>query len=242
MARRHRNVEIVKTNTIWDTISKKRDEHKISKLHRYALDWYQVYGRSFPWRNTDDPYKILVAEVCLQKTDAEKVLPVYQYLVDQYPNLLLMSQAGIDDLYIQFAKIGLVKRASYILQISKYIVNELNSKVPKDRNVLKTIRGIGDYTANSVLCLAYNTRLPLLDGSTQRILTRVFDIMTEKPAWANKMMREFMAEILPKRKYQHFNLALIDIAAKYCRPKNMKCFECPLSLICDEASNIIMVQ
>lgn len=207
-------------------------EIRAKQLHDAALTWFSVNGRVFPWRSTRDPYQILVAEVCLQKTNAAKVVPIFNQIVEKYPDVMTLAAADPDNLREYFSDLGLLKRGGFLLEIAKAIVKNHGGIIPRDREALLIIKGIGDYTANSVLSLAYGERLPLLDGSTQRVIARIFNMSIDKPAWANKAMRGFMQGILPDNGAREFNLALIDIADKYCRPKKPRCGHCPISDIC----------
>jgi A/G-specific adenine glycosylase len=214
------------------------EEVRAKKLGNILLSWFHGNGRSFPWRSTQDPYRILVAEVCLQKTNAAKVVPIFEIIVEKYPDIESLAAADATDLRDYFSGLGLFKRASFLLQIARAIVDRYAGIVPRDRQSLLKVKGVGDYTANSVLCLAYGDPLPLLDGSTQRVLGRVFNRQTDKPAWANKSMRDFMQAILPHNGAREFNLALIDIADKYCRPKKPECGDCPVREACLTAIEI----
>jgi len=208
------------------------DRERAEQLCQIAIAWFRGNGRDFPWRCTRDVYQILVAEICLQKTNADKVLVVFDKIVGKYPNVEAIANAELSDINQYFSGLGLFKRGSFLIEIARAIVNDYGGVIPRDREALLKIRGIGDYTANSILCLGYGEQLPLLDGSTQRLLSRVFNRKAEKPAWANRNMRDFMGTILPGNNARDFNLALIDIAAAYCRPKKAKCSNCPLSAIC----------
>lgn len=211
------------------------EKAKSERLCRVLLPWFRDNGRDFPWRRTRDPYQILVAEMCLQKTNADKVVPAFEKIMSDYPQITLLSKANRDDLNQHFSYLGLFKRGDFLLGIAKTIMERHGGVIPRDREALLSIKGIGEYTANSILCLAYGERLPLLDGSTQRVLCRVFDKLADKPAWANKRMRGFMQAVLPADEAREFNLALIDIAASYCRPKNPKCSDCPIAGVCSAA-------
>lgn len=208
------------------------EKTRADKLCQLALRWFDKNGRSFPWRYTRDPYRILVAEICLQKTNADKVAPVFEKIIEKYPDVAALARANESDLKEHFSFLGLFKRGNFLLQIANTIVNDYGGVVPHDKESLLKVKGIGEYTANSVLCLAHEERLPMLDGSTQRVLARLFNKQIDRPAWTNKEMRDFMEAILPLEKVREFNLALIDIAAKHCRPKKPKCGDCPLIGVC----------
>lgn len=206
-----------------------------SKLSEAALRWFYQNGRVFSWRNTRDPYCVLVAEVCLQKTNADKVAMVFDKIIERHPSIIALAESSQESLSEYFAQLGLFKRGGFLVHIARTIVREYGGIIPRDRELLTQVKGIGDYTANSVLCLAYGDRLPLLDRSTQRVLARVFNKRIEKPAWADKKMRRFMQEILPNDGAREFSLALIDIAAKYCRPTKPRSEQCPLANFCSYA-------
>lgn len=220
------------TNTAEVELLTSEELHLANKISKVILHWFYQNGRVFSWRNTRDPYHILVAEVCLQKTNADKVALFFDKIIERYPSITDLAEANQESLKDYFSQLGLFKRSGFLIHIAKTIVKEYGGVIPRDRELLIRIKGIGDYTANSILCLAYGDRLPLLDRSTQRVLARVFNKQIEKPAWADKKMRQFMQDITPNEGAREFNLALIDIAAKYCRPKKPRSDQCPLSYYC----------
>lgn len=214
------------------------EQAKANRLCEAALSWFRENARAFPWRSTRDPYHILVAEICLQKTNADKVAPVFERIIKKYPTIAALAKADPNDINDHFSRLGLFKRGGFLLEIAKEIVEQYDGVIPRDRETLLKVKGIGDYTTNSVLCLAHDDRLPLLDGSTQRVLARVFSRSADKPAWANRAMRAFMQSILPNNQAREFNLALIDIADRCCRPRKPKCAACPLEALCLTAETI----
>lgn len=214
------------------------EKTRADRLHEAALSWFRQNGRSFSWRTTQDPYQILVAEVCLQKTNADKVVPVFETIMNKYPTIAALAKADANELSKHFSQLGLFKRGGFLLEIARTLLDQYGGVIPRDKEALLKVKGIGDYTANSILCLAYEEKLPLLDGSTQRVLARVFNRQVDKPAWANKRMRAFMEAILPSSNAREFNLALIDIADKCCRPRTPRCAECPLQALCLTATTI----
>lgn len=213
------------------------EKRKADRLGDAATSWFTHHGRQFPWRTTRDPYWILVAEVCLQKTNADKVAPVFKEIINKYPSIADLAAANPDELTKHFSQLGLMKRSRFLMRIAAVVLNQHDGVIPRDRDTLLKVTGIGDYTANSILCLAYGERLPLLDGSTQRVLGRLFNRPSDKPAWANKQMRDFMQVILPNSQAREFNLALIDIAYSWCRPRKPRCLPCPLRALCLSATS-----
>lgn len=188
--------------------------------------------RDFPWRRTRDPWKILIAEVLLQKTDAEKIAPVYEELVSRYPSPSDLANACLEDVQVFFTNIGLIKRAELLIRTARRLAEEHNNKVPLEEGTLLSLPGVGRYTANAVICLATDARVPMVDESIGRTLRRVFGLPNSIPAWRDKMLWDFAEEIMPHKGCRRYNLALIDFSAKVCRARALQCEVCPFPSIC----------
>jgi A/G-specific adenine glycosylase len=203
------------------------------RLRRRVVAWFNKFGRQFAWRVTKDPYEILLSELLLQKTDAAKVVVAYPQFLKSYPNPQKLARASLGKLARMLQSIGLVKRAGFLKRIGQKLVREYDGQVPRSREALLSLPSVGDYAANAVLCLAYGERYPLLDGSTSRVIQRIFNLKSRKPAWADSETRAFLGALLPRRSAREFNLGLLDIAAAHCRPTNPKCASCPVVKLCE---------
>ncbi|PWB71046.1 MAG: hypothetical protein C3F07_15625 [Anaerolineales bacterium] len=209
-------------------------EQKKLKFNRSISRWFYNHQRIYPWRKTKDPYKILVSEFLLQKTNADLALDVYKVLIREYPNPFLLAKAKVNNLRNQIAPIGLSYRADRLIKTAKQLVYEYNGQVPNNRKDLLKLYGVGLYISNAVLCFAYKDRVAIIDTNTIRIFGRVFGISSnnKRPRTDVKLEKK-MENWLPKRNFDMFNYALLDFGATVCTAVNPKCKKCPLNTICD---------
>lgn len=196
------------------------------------LNWFDNYGRKYPWRRTKDPYRIFVAETLLQKTNVEKVLPAYRTLVKKYPNLKSLSIAGLKDLRKIIAPLGLVKRAGFLKRGAQEVLRNFNSKFPQDKRDLKKIIGVGDYLAHAILIFCFGQKVPLVDTNVARVYNRMLNFKVSKLPYADKKLWIFSGEMLPSKRFQEYNLALLDLSALVCLPRRPLCYKCPCCKYC----------
>jgi len=201
-------------------------------IARRLLTWFDNRGRKYPWRRTKDPYRIFVAETLLQKTNVEKVLPAYRILIKKYPNVKSLSQANLKDLKRIVAPLGLIKRAGFLKRGAKEAVRNFKSKFPRTKNELKKIIGVGDYLAHAILSFCFGQKVPLVDTNVARVYSRIYNFKVSKLPYADKKLWLFSAEMLPQQRFQEFNLALLDLSALICRPRNPACYQCPCQNLC----------
>lgn len=208
----------------------KRAEIFANKL----LSWYKKNALRFPWRETSDPYKILLAEILLRKTTREQVKGIFDELVAKYPNLKKLASADISKLEKNIESLGMQKmRARLLIKLAKDIIKIHSGKVPRDRENLMKLHGVGAYSANAVLCLAYNEQLSIVDTNVIRIVERFFKIKSGKPRpRTDHEIWSFVEGLIPDGKARKFNLAMLDFANLVCTPKSPKCRTCPLKDIC----------
>jgi len=212
--------------------SKTNNAEKTKGLQNAVLSWYVDHGRDFPWRNTDNAFFILIAEVLLRQTQAERVANPYLALISKFPDPQSMAQADVTQLREWFHPLGLVKRADRLVETSKIIVRDFTGKVPNRLEQLMEFPGLGEYSARAVLCLAYNIQVPMIDEGSGRVLRRILNLQSEKPAYSDRRLIATAERMLPKGFARSFNLGLIDIAAVYCYPQKPSCLSCPLNWNC----------
>jgi len=196
------------------------------------LEWHANNFRSFPWRSKTDPYQILVAEIMLQRTKADQVVPVYEAFVRKFPTVRDLSCATLGQIEEYFARLGLFWRAGLIKRMAEEISEKFDGRIPDDRDRLLSIPAIGDYMADAVLAFAYGKNVPVVDANVCRVIGRVFGLKLEKEARRKAIFREIPARLLPRGKAKEFNWAMIDFASLVCLPRKPLCGKCPLNEIC----------
>ena len=210
---------------------------KTEAFQSSIIGWFASNGRRFPWRQTRDPFKILIAEVVLKLTGAWKAEQAYKYLTDTFGTPSRMAKANPKELAKAFQPLGLHSRASLLIEIAKRLNKQFDGVVPRTYEELTSLKGVGQYTANAILCLAYSERVPLVDGSVLRVFKRCFNYTTNKEAYADKKLWQIAQELLPKSSYYEYNLGLLDIGALICKHAKLLCDTCPISMICSSASD-----
>jgi len=198
------------------------------------LAWWESNKQQFPWRKESDPYRILIAEMLLRKTTARQVATIYKDFLRFFPDPKSLAEASIESLEIILKPLGMYKvRARILKDLGRVLVTKFSGYVPRSKHELLSLPGVSEYTANAVLCFAYNKEVPLVDTNVIRILYRVFVLKSDrKRAKDDPKIWRFVQEILPKGRARDFNLALIDFAHKICRPKNPICSSCIMLDIC----------
>ena len=194
--------------------------------------WWNKNKRQFPWREKGDPYSLFVAEFMLQRTQAAKVERIYTNFIAEYTNIWELAKAPSRRLSQTFSWLGLVKRAKYIRNAARIIVNEYEGQIPQTLEDLLKLPGIGRYTANAIACFAYNQALSVVDSTIARVLKRLLGYRTTKEAWEDKTTWKIADEFLDPKKPSNHNYALLDLAALVCLPKEPKCSQCPLKHWC----------
>ena len=198
------------------------------------LKWHKINSRDFPWRNTLDPYKILISEILLQKTRAENVVPVFNSFSKKYPSVEKLSAASYSELKNEIEILGLSnQRATKLQKLARILVDKYDGKVPDNKKELLELPGIGIYIANAVLCFAFGYDVPLLDTNIGRIIERVFSIKVSGEERKKEKVWEMIAEFVPEGKAREYNYSLIDFGALVCTARNPKHNLCPLTEICE---------
>jgi A/G-specific adenine glycosylase len=199
------------------------------------LKWFSKNRRSFPWRETSDPYKVLIAEVFLRKTDAGKVLGIYEHFIRRYSGFETLINADRRELENFLRPLGLYRRkAKELMDLARIVATKYRGKVPHSRRELLELPGVGHYTANAVLCFAFAKTVPLVDTNVIRVVTRVFSFKPKrKRARDDPEIWRDVRKIMPKGKARDFNLAMLDLAATTCLPKKPMCGICPVIFSCD---------
>src|SRR5262245_27518158 len=143
-------------------------------FRRRLLDWYRRNGRDLPWRQTRDPYRILVSEVMLQQTQVDRVLPKYHEWIEKYPTLGALAAAPVDEVSNTWRPLGYNIRPRRLHAIARESVARYGGELPGDEATLRSFKGIGAYTAGAVLSFAFGQRAAILDTNVARVLFRVF--------------------------------------------------------------------
>ena len=202
-------------------------------FRRRLLSWYRKHGRDLPWRETRDPYRILVSEVMLQQTQVDRVLPKYEEWLVRYPTFHALADAPEADVVKTWYPLGYNIRPRRLHAIAREAVTKFGGRLPDDEPTLRSFKGIGEYTAGAVMSFAFGKRAAILDTNVARVLFRVFIGRGEPRAHATERhLWTISRSVLPHRHVFDFNQALMDFGATVCRARKPECLMCPMSRKC----------
>lgn len=197
------------------------------------LQWYASHGRDLPWRRQHTAYAIWVSEIMLQQTRVETVREYYQRFMKRFPDIGSLARARADTVLKFWEGLGYYSRARNLHATAKIIYRDHDGLFPESIETLRTLPGIGEYTAGAIASIAFGQDAPVLDANVRRVLSRLFLIDTP-PGEARTLqaLRDRASEILPAGKAGDFNEALMDLGATVCLPRNPRCDACPLAERC----------
>lgn len=197
------------------------------------LRWCRSHSRNYPWRNTRDPYCVLIAEIMLQRTRADQVAPIYTEFITRYPDVPSLANADEKSLKKLLWPLGLHSRAGVLYKMAKDIRDRFDGKVPFQRDQLRWITGVGDYVAGAVLSVGFGRPEGIVDANVVRVFSRFTGMQfSGEPRRSPEMVA--LAQIYAdSRVARKANLALLDHAALVCRSRNPLCKTCPLRNHCD---------
>ena len=199
------------------------------------LAWYDRHARVLPWRarrgETADPYRVWLSEIMLQQTTVRAVAPYYAKFVARWPTVEALGAASLDDVLRAWAGLGYYARARNLHACAKMVIERHGGIFPEDLAALRTLPGIGDYTAAAVGAIGFDAPAVPVDGNVERVVTRLFAVEDELPA-AKPEIKRLATSLLPARRAGDFAQALMDLGATICSPKRPACALCPWNESC----------
>jgi A/G-specific adenine glycosylase len=202
-------------------------------FRRALLRWYGQHGRDLPWRETRDPYAILVSEFMLQQTQVASVVPYYENWLGRFPNFASLAQSSENDVLHAWQGLGYYARARNLHAAAKIIATKLRGQCPQGVDELRSLPGIGRYTANAIATFAFNQPVPVVDANIARLLARLFNIRVPIDSAAGRdSVWNFASQLIDQSEAGVFNSALMDLGATICVPRAPKCGICPVKKFC----------
>ena len=211
---------------------------KKTDFQRNLLAWYDENKKNLPWRNDTEPYHIWISEIMSQQTQVETVIPYYLRFMTKYPTIADLANANDDELLKIWEGLGYYSRARNLKIAANQIMTEFDGKFPSDLTAIKSLKGIGPYTAAAISSISFGQAEPAIDGNLLRVTARIFqlsdDIANQK---SRKVFDEKLRELISQNRPGDFNQALMDIGSTVCTPKIAKCEICPLTTFCQAFAN-----
>ena len=204
-------------------------------LYRNLYHWFERNHRTLPWRETTNPYHIWVSEIILQQTRVAQGLEYYLRFIHRFPSVEDLAQAEEDEVLLYWQGLGYYSRARNLHKGAKLLAHK---PFPDTFEQLRTIPGVGDYTAGAIASFAYNLPHPALDGNVYRVLSRLFDCDIPFDTTLGKHTFHQLAEdLLDRSQPRLFNTAIMEFGALFCTPQTPDCRQCPLQTFCKAFAN-----
>jgi A/G-specific adenine glycosylase len=198
-------------------------------FRRRLLAWGREHRRSFPWRETSDPWEILVAEVLLQRSRGKTVAKVYEELFRRWPDAEAMSRARESSIAAVIRPLGLTRRAATLRSMAREVVRL--GGVPRSFDELVALPGVGRYAANATLVVGFGKRAPVVDGVSARVYRRYLGLDSGLLPSEDEDLWAAVSDATPARS-REWNWAVLDLAAEVCLPARPRCSACPLAARC----------
>jgi A/G-specific adenine glycosylase len=210
------------------------DGARAARLRRELLAWYAANKRDLPWRRTRDPYAVWLSEVMLQQTRVETVVPYYARFLRAFPTVHALAEAPEGDVLALWSGLGYYRRARMLHEGARHVARVRGGTFPGDPEGLRTIPGIGPYTAGAVASIAFGTAAPLVDGNVARVLARLFAIEDDvRGAVGLARVWALAGELVDRGAPGEWNQALMELGATVCTPRAPRCDACPVRASCD---------
>lgn len=209
------------------------NDYTVKQIREALISWGNDNFRSFPWRMTRDPYKILLSEVMLHRTQAKQVVPVYEQFVQTYPDIPTMAKASRNELQDVLFSLGLRWRVDLIFDMGRELMERFGGAVPVAREDLLSLPGVSEYIAGAVRAFAWDFPEALADTNTIRVTGRLFGLTIKDSSRRNRRFRRLLSTLLDRENPRFYNYALLDLADKVCMKKQEPaCEKCPLIQWC----------
>jgi len=212
---------------------------EVLAFRRGLLRWFRRAGRDLPWRHTRDPYRVLVSEVMLQQTQVSRVTEYYPRFLARFPSLGSLAEARPAEVREAWAGLGYYRRAANLHRLAQLVVNDHGGGIPADPAVLRTLPGIGRYTAGAVASFAFERRAAAVDTNVARVIRRAFVRRRRAPAAGRggsdeRAVWELAERLVPRagRASWTFNQAMIELGALICTARVARCGICPVRGAC----------
>ncbi|CAA9554226.1 MAG: A/G-specific adenine glycosylase [uncultured Thermomicrobiales bacterium] len=206
---------------------------KTARVRVRLLAWFATNRRDLPWRQTRDPYRILVSEVMLQQTQVDRVVSYYNRFLERFPTVVDLAAAPTADVIRAWAGLGYNRRAVNLQRTAQSVVDDHGGEFPRSVDALRALPGIGAYTAGAVACFAFEQDVGFIDTNIRRVIHRLFagvDVPTLQRS--ERELAALAARLVPPNRGWEWNQGVIEFGALQCTARRPACVVCPLQADC----------
>jgi A/G-specific adenine glycosylase len=203
----------------------------MNSLEKPITQWFAKNKRDLPWRATS-PWGVMVSEFMLQQTPVARVLPKWNEWMQRWPTPAELALATPAQVITAWGRLGYPRRALRLHESAKIIAHDFNNEVPESEEVLRSLPGIGDYTAAAISAFAFGANTLVMDVNIRRVLVRVLDGKEHPTSSPTVRERESRLAILPRHNADNWAAATMELGALICTSKNPSCNDCPIISQC----------
>ena len=204
-------------------------------LASQLLEWYGAHARILPWRSRPgdpaDPYRVWLSEIMLQQTSVQAVKAYFLKFVELWPTVEALAAAPLDDVLKAWAGLGYYARARNLHRCAKEVVSRFQGRFPQSEAELRSLPGIGAYTAGAIAAIAFDRPHAAVDANVERVISRIYAIETPLPE-SKPQIRALTQALVPERRAGDFAQALMDLGSLVCTPRSPNCLICPWTEHC----------
>lgn len=207
-------------------------QNHLAQLQNALLNWFAANQRSLPWRVNYTPYEVWISEVMLQQTQMERGVSYFNRWMQRFPDIAALAAASEEEVLRQWEGLGYYSRARHILTAARKIMAEHGGIFPSGLEDIRSLPGVGPYTAGAVASIAFGEKLPCVDANVERVIARLFDVdspVKQEPAAG--IIHRWALRLVPEGKAREHNQAMMELGALVCR-KKPRCAQCPLAQFC----------
>lgn len=204
-------------------------------IAKALLRWYAENARDLPWRRTKESYAVWISEIMAQQTRIAALLPYYERFMRRFPSVRILAAADIEDVLKAWEGLGYYSRAHNLHRAAREVVERYGGELPSNPNDLKSLPGIGEYTAGAISSIAFDQRVPAIDGNVLRIFSRMeASGMNVSLPSTKAALSAYLSEMFPTApgEASAFAQATMELGALVCLPGKPLCEDCPVRLLC----------
>ncbi|MDE1163758.1 MAG: A/G-specific adenine glycosylase [Acidobacteriaceae bacterium] len=202
--------------------------------------WYRDNARVLPWRNIDSPYGTWLSEIMLQQTRVATVIERYGEFLERFPTIAALAEAQEPEVLALWSGLGYYRRARMLHRGAQFVMREFNGKLPRDSRTLRSLPGVGDYTAAAIASIAFREQIAVVDGNVERVLFRILGQPEDRSSAARTRLSRIAQSLVPPPLTPRaranppgdHNQAMMELGATVCTPRAPLCLHCPVVDFC----------
>jgi A/G-specific adenine glycosylase len=204
---------------------------ELKKFRTELLNWFATYQRNLPWRRDSEPYRIWISEIMLQQTRVAAVIPYFEKFCARFPDVRTLAEAEEAEVLRIWSGLGYYSRARNLQAAAQQIVREHGGTFPTTEEHIRALRGVGEYTANAILSIAFGKKHAVVEGNVARVVARLEAVRGDlRGTWES--LQRTADRLLAPESPGNWNQAMMELGATICMPRSPQCLLCPVANFC----------